>query len=99
MASFHAMSSVSYPPKPCRQCGRADGNWIVQALGCHHCFDPFATANHIAMLEKVALAAEDVVHWRKTVEDLKKVVADWKANDAAFYEGRSRSIAPPPPVE
>jgi len=86
--------TVSYPPKPCRVCGRNDGNWIVAALGCSHCFDPFATAMQLALLEAVAEVADDVLHGQQRIEQLEKVVAEWKAQGADFRAGRGRSIAP-----
>ena len=89
-----AMSPASYPPKPCRICGRGDANWIVAALGCSHCFDPFAAAAQLALLETLAQVADDVVHGRQTIEQLQKIVGEWKEHDAAFRAGRSRSIAP-----
>ena len=85
---------TSYPPKPCRVCGRGDGNWIVAALGCSHCFDPFATAAQLALLYTVAEVADALVHGQKTVEQLEKVVAEWKDQGADFRAGRGRSIAP-----
>lgn len=88
------MSSASYPPKPCRQCGRGDANWIVSILGCGHCFDPFATASHIALLERVAEAAEGLVNERESLEGLGKVVKEWRENGAAFREGRRKSTLP-----
>ncbi len=88
------MSSASYPPKPCRQCGRGDANWIVSILGCAHCFDPFATASHIALLERVAEAADDLVHARQPIEALEKIVEEWRETGAAFREGRRRSTLP-----
>jgi hypothetical protein len=73
-------------------CGRPDGNWIVAALGCSHCFDPFATASQLALLEKVADAADDVVHARQSLEQLGKIVDEWKENGAAFRARRRSSV-------
>jgi hypothetical protein len=86
------MAASSYPPKPCKHCGRGDGNWIVAALGCNHCFDPFATAAQLALLQRVAEIADEVVHSRQSIEQLGKIVEEWKENGAAFP--RHRSIVP-----
>jgi hypothetical protein len=75
-------------------CGRGDANWIVAALGCSHCFDPFATAAQLALLEAVARVADDVIHGQQALERLEKVVAEWKEQGADFRAGRGRSIAP-----
>jgi hypothetical protein len=70
----------SFPPKPCRRCGRGDANWIVSALGCAHCFDPFATAAELATLQRVAVTAEDVVSGRRSLQMLEQVLQEWKGS-------------------
>jgi hypothetical protein len=88
------MSGSSYPPSPCRRCGTSDANWIVSALGCAHCFDPFAAAAEIALLRKVAESADELVGGRGSIEDLQKDVDQWKAKAASLEERRTRSIFP-----
>jgi hypothetical protein len=69
---------ASYPPTSCRKCGRTDANWIVSRLGCGHCFDPFATAAQLKALERVAEVAADVAAGRRSVEELRSAVDDWR---------------------
>jgi hypothetical protein len=81
VASFVAVNTYSsYPPSSCRKCARADANWIVSALGCAHCFDPFATASQLRALKGIAEVADDVVHGRRSMDALQKALTDWRGD-------------------
>jgi hypothetical protein len=69
----------SYPPSSCRKCERTDANWIVSALGCAHCFDPFATASRLKVLTRLAETADDLVAGRRSIDALEKAVEEWRS--------------------
>jgi hypothetical protein len=72
-------ATSSYPPQPCKRCGKIDANWIVSSLGCAHCFDPFTTAAQLAALQKIAALADDLAHGRGSMQALERAIADWQA--------------------